>query len=399
MQFAYSGLTGAAGRSAYALTRLTTPPVAEGSFPNSDPVLLPFLRSADEMEAQDHLSRLMASLASPIVRKIVGFKLGTFLDSRGRGSRHQDAEDLYNEVLLCVIARLRHLKAHGREEILKFESYVGAVAQHACRKYFNYQKPPQRRHLEGRLRRLLKSDTGLDTWLDESGERLCGLAGWRTSEAAYPEEYRQLLGDPRAFLSPDGCSRFDLKAELLTEIFRRVGVPVRFRDLARVVAELCGIPGRTTHVEIDDCAFTEQGIQLRSETDFAAMIEDRDYLRCLWNEIVELPLSQRTVLLLNLRDAHGTNLMGLLPLIGIASVSEIAALVSLPPEEFALLWVRLPLADEEIAGRLSLTRQQVINQRKAARRRLLRRLRKSFSRKLGPGYQSQRLHALPLPSR
>jgi hypothetical protein len=399
MQFAYSGLTGAAARSAYALTRLTTPPLTEGPFPNSDPVLLPFLRSADELEAQDHLGRLMASLASPVVRKIVGFKLGTFLNAQGQGCRHQDAEDLYNEVLLRVIARLRHLKAHGREDILKFESYVGAVAQHACRKYFNYQKPPQRRHLEGRLRRLLKSDTGLDTWRDESGERLCGLVGWRTSDASYTEEYSHLLSDPRAFLSSDGCSRFDLKAELLTEIFLRVGVPVRFRDLARVVAELCGIPGRTTHVEIEECAFSEQGIQLRSEADFAAMIEDRDYLRCLWNEIVELPLSQRTVLLLNLRDAHGTNLIGLLPLIGIASVSEIAALLRLPPEEFALLWVRLPLADDEIARRLSLTRQQVINQRKAARRRLLRRIRKNFTQKLGPGSQSKRGRAIPFPSR
>jgi hypothetical protein len=386
------------GHPAYALSPLTTLPLKEDSFPHSDPVLLPFLRSADEAEAQDQLSWLATSLVSPVVRKVVGFKLGIYFNSPGDASRHQDAEDLYNEVLLRVIARLRQLKAHGGDEILKFESYVAVVAHHACRKYFDSQKHPQRKHIEGRLRRLLSLDDDLDAWQAESGERLCGLESWRPRGLTYTEEYRQLLGDPREFLRMGGCSWFDLKAELLAQIFQRVGVPLRFRDLARVVAELCGIPYRTTHVEIEERAFTEQGIKLRSEIDLAAMIEERDYLRCLWNEIGALPLSQRTVLLLNLKDTHGANLAGLLPLIGIASVSEIAATLRLPLEEFARLWVQLPLADEEIARRLSLTRQQVINQRKAARRRLLRRIRNNFAQKSCPGQQEKRVRLIPFPS-
>jgi hypothetical protein len=398
MQLVYPSVTATAGHSAYTLSTFRTPPVKDISFLNSDPVLLPFLRSDDEAQAQDYLSWLATSFVAPVVRKIIGFKLGTFFNSPADASRHQDAEDLYHEVLLRVIARLRQLKAHGRDDILKFESYVAVVAHHACRNYFNCRKHPQRRQIEGRLRRLLNRDEALDSWQDESGVRLCGLEGWRPRGLTYTEEYGQLLKDPHDFLKSDGCSWSELKAGLLAQIFQRVGVPLRFRDLARLAAALCGIPYRTTHVEIEEGAFTEHGITLRSETDFVAIIEDRDYLRCLWKEIGELPLSQRTVLLLNLKESHGTNLVGLLPLTGIASVSEIAALLGLPLEEFAPLWVRLPLADEEIACRLSLTRQQVINQRKAARRRLSRRIRKNFSQRKRSGQHGRLGLALPFPS-
>src|SRR5262249_22092791 len=97
-------------------------------------------------------------------------------------------------------------------------------------------------------------------------------------------------------------------------------------------------------------------------------------LRELWKEIGELPRNQRVALLLNLRAEGEKCAMELFPLAGVASMREIAALLEIPAEEFALLWTRLPLDDRSIAERLGVSRQQVINLRKSARKRLERRM-------------------------
>jgi hypothetical protein len=90
--------------------------------------------------------------------------------------------------------------------------------------------------------------------------------------------------------------------------------------------------------------------------------------------VQDLPLRQRTALLLNLRDPSGGDALDLLPLTGTASLREIARVLDLDAEELAQLWPELPLDDNRIAERLSVSRQQVINLRKAARARLGRRM-------------------------
>jgi len=108
--------------------------------------------------------------------------------------------------------------------------------------------------------------------------------------------------------------------------------------------------------------------------DAAVAFERRTYLHRLWEEIRALPPRQAAALLLNLRDAKGANAVSLLPLTGVASLRDIAGTLGMPALELAALWSRLPLDDATIAGTLGLSRQQVINLRKAARQRLARRM-------------------------
>jgi hypothetical protein len=58
----------------------------------------------------------------------------------------------------------------------------------------------------------------------------------------------------------------------------------------------------------------------------------------------------------------------------VASIRTIGETLELPPEAFAGLWNSLPLDDLAIAALLGVTRQQVINLRKSARERLIRRI-------------------------
>ena len=61
--------------------------------------------------------------------------------------------------------------------------------------------------------------------------------------------------------------------------------------------------------------------------------------------------------------------------VGIASLRAIAAALELSLEELANLWGRLPIDDRTIAERLGCDRQQVINLRMSARKRLKNHLR------------------------
>ncbi len=117
----------------------------------------------------------------------------------------------------------------------------------------------------------------------------------------------------------------------------------------------------------------ESRLAIDGPTNFTAALEEHSYLQYVWKEIRLLPSGQRTAILLNLKDAHGTNLIALLPAAGIGTFSEVAAALALSPEQLMEVWFQLPLSDGVIASRLSITRQQVINLRKAGRRRLARR--------------------------
>jgi hypothetical protein len=96
----------------------------------------------------------------------------------------------------------------------------------------------------------------------------------------------------------------------------------------------------------------------------------RQMLVLLWEEIGKLPQQQRRALLLHVRDGNGGSVIPLLIFTGVATLGEIATVLGYEPGEIETLWDRLPMADLEIAGLLSMTRQQVIGLRRSARERL-----------------------------
>ena len=96
----------------------------------------------------------------------------------------------------------------------------------------------------------------------------------------------------------------------------------------------------------------------------------------VWREVCQLPVLQRAALLLNLRDSKDGGVISFLPFVGVASKEELARLLEMPYEDFQKIWTELPLDDFRIAQMFGITRQQVINLRKTARERLVRRTRR-----------------------
>ena len=343
----------------------------------ADALLLPILQAKHQQESEERLARLITEHAAPVIRNVIRGKLHVFGDDH---PLRQEAEDLYGDVVVQLLTRLQAFIASPADSSIgDFRGYVAVTTYNACHHYLR-QKFPVRWRLKNRVRYALTHRSDFALWQADENESLCGLSAWRgerTDAAVVPTRPRQLV-DVSGLLKHAGLASTDVAnvplGELLHAIFKHVGAPVRLDDLVSVVADLQGVRDQRPNVTITAEQYSDgDEREIDVSPGFATEVEQRSYLRRLWEEIVQLPPLQRTVLLLNLRDTH-EGVIALLPLAGVASVREIGRAVAMEDEEFARLWNDLPLEDANIARMLDVTRQQVINLRKSARARLRRRM-------------------------
>ena len=338
-----------------------------------DDLLLPFIEESDEARANLCLTRLIDDHAAPIVREILGSSLRLYFDLTGAGSSNPDAGDLFNDIVVNLIARLREIKRDPVQVVIAdFRSYVAATAYNACNLYLR-QKFPRRSRLKNRLRYLLSHNQEFALWTTEASGLLCGLAPWRQQTAFVAagllEKIRQDTSEwvQEVGLASVGCARGEL-TNLLKAIFDWTASPVKLDDLVNIVADIC----REKDLP-DEPLETVMNVAAPVVT-FETSFELQHNLKLLWLEIGQLPPRQRVALLLNFRDSHGQELISLFPYTRVATIEQIAETLEFPLAQFLKLWNDLPLDDRAIAERLGATRQQVINLRKCARERLERRM-------------------------
>jgi hypothetical protein len=100
--------------------------------------------------------------------------------------------------------------------------------------------------------------------------------------------------------------------DLIKEVVLKAGRPLELNDVVSAIAEIQGIresgPTPATTISID--ALGDRVADPRP----AGSPDDAAFLRIVWAEVGELPLRQRTALLLNLRDEAGRSVLALFPL-------------------------------------------------------------------------------------
>lgn len=304
-----------------------------------DEILGAYLRSETGAEEEDGLVRLIEERAGPIMRRVVTKKLSGLWD---------DIDDVLGEARLELLLRLRRLRTpQPGGEIEDFEAYTATLAANACNRYFR-RRHPGRARLGQQIRFLLREDASFAVTAAGDGPARCGLAKWGG------------LGNKTAAVPAEVEGERDL-AVLIGGILERAGGPVEITALVDAIAKTWRIA--------DDAAPPED-----APAGAEAALDTRRFTASLWAEVKTLPRAQRVALLLSLRDGRGNSVLSMFPLFGLATFAEIAGVLEVGEADLEKMWTGLPWADAEIAALLGLTRQQVINLRMSARKRLANRL-------------------------
>jgi DNA-directed RNA polymerase specialized sigma24 family protein len=344
-----------------------------------DVLLQRYLNEEDPSAAEACLERLFLEHVEPVVREITRHKLCN--QNLGRRHEAQDEEDIRSEAVLQLISRLRDLRnSHAQAPIGNLRGYVAAITYNVYYRYVR-TKFPSRWRLKNRIRYLLNHASGFAIWQDEHEEYLCGLTAW-VKDRSNENHSSKAPGDLDEFidsLAPGENVAEMNSAELVKAILNWFDHPILIDELVRIVADLQGIKDLQPATQPREDHEEGSGISVCDllpdlGVDIVTKMVERSYLERLWMEISQLPQRQRVALLLNLRDAQARDALILFTFTGIANLRQIAQALELPLDEFMTLWNKLPLEDAAIARLLGITRQQVINLRKSARERLVRRM-------------------------
>ncbi|MEK6282832.1 MAG: hypothetical protein AABN95_20945 [Acidobacteriota bacterium] len=341
-----------------------------------DPLLQPFLRATDANAAENLLAQLILEHADPVISKIIKSKMRVSLDVTNGDRQNQDALEMAGDLRATLISDLRSVQNNPtRKTITSFRNYVAIKTYSACADYFR-EMNPRRWRLKNLLRYQLKQNQRFALWKVDNNYWCAGFSEWRDMQGSgnllKPLPPAESIRD-RLLLKP---TQDTAAIELLTAVFEHVGHPVQFERVVSLAAEVWRITDfPADSIDDPDQELASESVSSTPRVDL--VLEQRIYLERLWTEVCQLPRLQRVALLLTLRDAQGGSAIFFIPHLGISSKEQLAEALELSDAEFAALWVDLPLEDAEIAQRLKITRQQVINLRKTARERLARRMDKA----------------------
>jgi len=345
-----------------------------------DELMVLFLNATDEGEVCRLLDQIVSEHARPLLNQIIRAKLRVSADGSDNNRACQDSDDIVGDVVLQLVRRLSEVKSDPRKQsISDLTNYVAVAAHNAFNTYLR-RKHPERWKLKDKLRYVLTYQKGFSLWENQNGRWLCGFKVWRddSTPLSAPGRVRELRDNQpeRERVLLESESQKKNLPRLVGAVFNWAGGPLEFDDLVDAVSDLWSV-GR------EHRSLFENGAEQRLVNEvpdrnpsLAVRLEHRVYLESLWLEIRKLPLGQRRALLLNLRDSTGHDMTALFAHTHIATLDEVAEALELTLEEFLELSNELPMEDSVMAGHLGITRQQVINLRTSARRRLARRMRR-----------------------
>jgi hypothetical protein len=317
----------------------------------SDPILIPLIGASDDECRQQELEVLLVEHARPTIESVIGrFAKGDSLVGRDA------TEEIASTVTLRLIRKLQSMSDVEDEVIRDFESYVATLTYRTIYDFMR-ERFPERTRLKNRIRYLLTHDARFAIWMSKEGT-VCGLASWKRSTDVLTA-FTVAPG-----MATAGMTDRDRPDRAVLAILQRAGRPIELNALVTITSTLWNV----SEVQHEDDALLRD-----PHPSHAVQLETRQMLELLWNEIRDLSSNQRTALLLNLRDPSGMNAVALFLLLGVARFEEIAESTGMSVDDLAAVWEHLPLDDLAIAARLNITRQQVINLRRAARERLARR--------------------------
>ena len=300
---------------------------------------------------------------------------------RQRLARHgvtrEDLEDCHAETMARLCQAAQKSRSEPQKAIENYPAYALKVADRVFQDYMRIKRPNWRR-LKRQILYLLKGKSGgalFHLW-KQNLHWLGGFARWCGRPFQPTPRYQTLQENAERFqkqvLENRGAEQVPLP-ELLALLFRYIETPLELDELTGHIAALRQMKEQEV-LSLDGAGFAGESGALARRAESEDMAEavlnaltNETFQANLWRILCDLPLPQRSVLLLAM-----TREMLLL----MALASPVADALEIPFPAFAALWPQLPLPDAAIAARLNLTVKQVQNLRVVARRRILRHLAK-----------------------
>lgn len=344
----------------------SAPPPRQSGIEHYDTRLAPLLAATSDDAAALVLETLLAGDVERVAREVVRRELS----QSPAGVAYVD--DVVADIRLRLMRKFSTLRSAEPDDspIENVLGYTAVVAENACYAFLRTQYP-ERTRFRNRVRYAASHHPATTLAKDPAGVWRC--QSQKTLRAAPAAGATQaFLDDPSGWLSRMRIDVSQPLSALMAAVVTACDRPVEFDRLVDALAAVLGIVDAQPATRRED-AGPEREIA-DPAPNVGAVLEQRESLGAVWREIEQLLPRQRAALLLNLRDPEGGAVLHLLPATGVVSLGGIAAALEIDEPALASMWDGLPLDDLSIAAKLGLTRQQVINLRKAARARLARRL-------------------------
>ena len=305
-----------------------------------DALLEPLLVEGRDDQADELLLQLINIHAEPVIKGVIRFKLRL---SSYRATQRAEADDLYQEVLLQLLAQLQKFrKLPEGHPIADLRGMAAMIAHRTCARWLRRQFPNGTRS---------KIDFTTSSHVNEvspcgrtpEGQLVAGFALWQTEAKTQTPRTSTFSKRCQTTSASKGGKSQEL-ADTLASIFNYVGRPIDFDELVTAVAYAVGNQRTTNRIARRRRRRRLVGAG-HVEPDPAWRIEKRMFLQRLWEELEQLPRNQRAALLLNLKDSSGFGCITLFPATGIATLRQLAAALEMTAESLAELWNELPLED------------------------------------------------------
>ncbi len=342
---------------------------------NNDPLMQDYLDAALWEDANRELARLMDAYVTPCIKRVLFCRLsrGTYL------SRH-DTQDFISECQARIVARLISLRNGKSAGIHNLGCYSRRLAINTWHRLMR-DRNPDRSLLADRLHYLMKHHNEFVQWTTTDGKAVVGLPTWYRDGVRYLHSSRHKLLEYHPELAWHEAEKEvpsipGLSGQIVM-LLRWVAHPCERNALMNAVVTTVQTRDlRWLTLEELDTTTTQVAEVPRS---LELQVENKLSLQFIWTHLSQLALPERTAILLNLRDNSGQGVMDLLVNTGTASYTDIAGLLGIELNELLRFWNVLPLDDLTIASIQGVSRQQVINRRKEARRKLQRLLSMSYN--------------------
>ncbi len=344
--------------------------------------------------------------AQETIEGIIRKKFRVTLNLSDGRYENQNAIELRQEVFTLLLEKLIEQEtAPEGEHIRSVRDYAAVLTYHRCAQLRRSQNKGWH-SLKNKVRYFIGKRASYSVWEDENGDLFCGFVSQKNRPPArdLAAKLEKFYEDPRHILPPHLTAK-DLRnlkendwEELLESIFKQLESAVELDELVSLIADAFGIQDDIQRAEkrTDDEGHEPPALDL-PDTGLTPEGEaiQRQYLEKFWQEIGRLGRHERIAYLLNFRDADGD--IELFAWKGIAGIEQIGEVLNITDEQFARVWAGLPLNEETraqvqtttdyqikfavlygyipledllIANLLGGARQQVINLRKGARKKL-----------------------------